>query len=316
MRHPRFTWFRRRSCVPVLSVAILAVVVVGGVSYAAIPDSTSGVFTGCYITTGATQGQLRVIDAQAGKTCLATETQITWNQRGVNWKGSWNSATQYRRNDAVTKAGSSYIAVLDNINVAPPNAADWGILAAKGATGTTGPAGPTGPTGATGPTGGDGPQGPAGTSGVAQIEHGGSNPTLAAQNPGGFGWVVAPVTTTITSTTEAAVTSSATFRASDLHTATAYFALCYAPSGTVNLSALTDSSFVLTSGWTPVTLSGALIGTGTWDVGLCSESDSANGLWYTGSTTVVIGDYVAPGFGIAKAQPAVRQAPQPRPATP
>jgi hypothetical protein len=73
---------------------------------------------------------------------------------------------------------------------------------------------------------------------------------------------------------------------------------------------------VLTSGWTPVTLSAALIGTGTWDVGLCSQGDSANGYWHTGSTTIVIGDYVAPAFGVAKVQPPVRHAPLPVPPTP
>jgi hypothetical protein len=48
------------------------------IAYAAVP-SASGVITGCYNTTS---GALRVIDAEAGAGCKATETLISWNQKG------------------------------------------------------------------------------------------------------------------------------------------------------------------------------------------------------------------------------------------
>jgi hypothetical protein len=32
---------------------------------------------------------------------LLTEQTITWNQRGINWRGTWASGTAYAVNDAV-----------------------------------------------------------------------------------------------------------------------------------------------------------------------------------------------------------------------
>jgi hypothetical protein len=78
---------------------------------AGIPDSTSHVITGCY----AADGALRVIDAQAGRTCTRRETQLTWNQTG-------------------------------------PRGVP-GLPGATGAPGPRGPAGPTGSAGPAGPAG-------------------------------------------------------------------------------------------------------------------------------------------------------------------
>lgn len=63
------------------AVLIVFAALVGGlaVAYAAIPDSGTGVITGCYKNNG---GDLRVIDAQAGATCPGGYTQLTWNQTG------------------------------------------------------------------------------------------------------------------------------------------------------------------------------------------------------------------------------------------
>lgn len=94
----------------------------------------------------------------------------------TNWRGTWDSATAYSAAtfDAVTFNGSSYVAIANSTNQAPPNATFWQLLAAKGDTGATGPAGatgaqgpqgPQGSTGATGATGSAGPQGPAGPTG-------------------------------------------------------------------------------------------------------------------------------------------------------
>ena len=51
----------------------------GGTAYAAIPNSSTGVITGCYPTL---LGNLRVIDAQAGQRCNLLEKQLIWNQAG------------------------------------------------------------------------------------------------------------------------------------------------------------------------------------------------------------------------------------------
>jgi hypothetical protein len=50
----------------------------GSVALAAIPGAT-GVITGCC---DKKSGELRVIDAEAGKTCKRDEQQISWNQTG------------------------------------------------------------------------------------------------------------------------------------------------------------------------------------------------------------------------------------------
>jgi hypothetical protein len=64
-----------------LVVAVAALALIGGiqVAQAAIPDSSTGVITGCYHNS---TGALRVIDAQAGQTCGSGQTQLTWNQEG------------------------------------------------------------------------------------------------------------------------------------------------------------------------------------------------------------------------------------------
>jgi hypothetical protein len=82
----------------------------------------------------------------------------------TNWRGTWDPATAYVAStfDAVTYEGSSYVAIADSTNQAPPNVTFWQLLAAKGDTGATGPQGPpgdTGPTGATGPAGAPGADG-------------------------------------------------------------------------------------------------------------------------------------------------------------
>jgi hypothetical protein len=128
-----------------------------------------------------------------------------------------------------------------------------------------------------------------------------------------WGWVVAPVTTTITQSTEAAVTSSATWGSTDGSFDFTNFAVCAAQSGTAALFPLTDTLYADTSDFTSVSLSAALVENGTWDVGLCSHNDTPLGAWYAGSTTVVTGDYVPSGFAhAAKVQPPVHSGPPPR----
>jgi hypothetical protein len=61
------------------AAALVAMLVIGaGVAYASIPDQT-GTIHGCYKTG---DGKLRVIDTDAGETCLQSEVSLDWNQKG------------------------------------------------------------------------------------------------------------------------------------------------------------------------------------------------------------------------------------------
>jgi len=106
----------------------------------------------------------------------ATATAVVANcgERGLSARGAWNTTDNYLVDDVVTAGGSSWRAILDNVNKNPSNhPAQWEVLAAKGKTGPAGATGPAGPQGSQGPQGpqGDagptGPQGPQGPKGVA-----------------------------------------------------------------------------------------------------------------------------------------------------
>jgi hypothetical protein len=61
------------------AVAVGLTVLIGAAAYAAIPGS-SGTIAGCYAKSN---GVLRVIDAEAGQTCVANkEAALSWNQQG------------------------------------------------------------------------------------------------------------------------------------------------------------------------------------------------------------------------------------------
>lgn len=64
----------RKAGAVVGTVALLASGI--GVAYAAIPDSTTGEITGCRVTGDA--GNVRIIDKEAGKSCHAYETEVSW----------------------------------------------------------------------------------------------------------------------------------------------------------------------------------------------------------------------------------------------
>lgn len=117
----------------VLSVATLALAAGAGVAYATIPTSGSGVISGCYEKR---LGILRVIDAEAGKTCTQYETPISWNQGGPKGPPGDKGPT-----------------------------GDKGPHGDPGVAGDPGPAGDKGPTGDQGPIGDKGPQGDPGDKG-------------------------------------------------------------------------------------------------------------------------------------------------------
>jgi uncharacterized protein YjbI with pentapeptide repeats len=56
---------------------VLGLVVGGGLVWATVPDSATGVVTACYATSGTSQGVLKVIDAQAGQTCPAGTKRVS-----------------------------------------------------------------------------------------------------------------------------------------------------------------------------------------------------------------------------------------------
>ena len=107
-----------------------------------------------------------------------TALQSAMATAGFNYRNTWSSSTTYAKNDVVTNAGSSYVALRATTNNNPTidvsnNGGNWGLIAqagATGATGATGPVGPTGPKGDTGSTGAAGVAGPVGPKGDTGIQ--------------------------------------------------------------------------------------------------------------------------------------------------
>lgn len=92
--------------------------------------------------------------------------------RGLNWRGAWDAAATYQRDDAVQQDGSAYVCIAGDpvTGAAPADApALWTLLASRGAAGPQGAqgiAGPAGPEGPQGPQGNPGPAGPQGIQGI------------------------------------------------------------------------------------------------------------------------------------------------------
>ena len=129
-------------------------VVAGGLAFAVVPNSSTGEIAACY---GRSNGQLRVIDAQAGQKCKNGEVALSWNQ-----KGAPGAAGPRGPQGVAGRAGPS---------------------GAKGDTGNAGPEGPAGPAGPVGPVGPQGVKGDTGATG-AQGEKGDTGAT-GPQGPAG-----------------------------------------------------------------------------------------------------------------------------------
>jgi hypothetical protein len=113
---------------------------------------------------------VRIIDAQAGDVCTASERTVTWS-KGYRYRGEWSSSTAYAALDVVTSQGSSYLAKTSSTGKRPAtNLANWGLLAARGAKGETGLRGAEGLRG---------PEGPQGVPGI-------STATFAGTGPGSY----------------------------------------------------------------------------------------------------------------------------------
>ncbi|MGQ0432125.1 MAG: pentapeptide repeat-containing protein [Microthrixaceae bacterium] len=67
----------------------------GGIVWATIPHSSTGVATACYATSGTSKGVLRVIDTQAGEACPSGQKQVSlqtplctgYPRGGIDWRG-------------------------------------------------------------------------------------------------------------------------------------------------------------------------------------------------------------------------------------
>jgi type VI secretion system secreted protein Hcp len=70
-----------RSRAAKIALPTVAALGAGGALAAAAIPGVDGTITGCYTTGGGQQGSLRVIDD--GQACAKNETQIKWNQKGV-----------------------------------------------------------------------------------------------------------------------------------------------------------------------------------------------------------------------------------------
>ena len=70
-----------RSRTAKIALPTVAALGAGGAFAAAAIPGADGTITGCYMSAGGAQGNLRVIEE--GETCGKNETQIKWNQKGV-----------------------------------------------------------------------------------------------------------------------------------------------------------------------------------------------------------------------------------------
>ncbi len=146
-----------------------------GIATAAIPNSSTGVISACYKTSGPSAGVLRVVDTQARKSCATGEKRLEWPAFGIRHRGAWVRSASYRVNDVVSHNGSVYLAKVNSRGVTPTTARYWGVLSAASVAATRGLAGPAGPQGATGPQGASGAPGATGATGAP-----GTNGTVGA----------------------------------------------------------------------------------------------------------------------------------------
>lgn len=87
--------------------------------------------------------------------------------RTFNFRGAWDAAAAYARDEVVHYQGSAWIALAASTGAAPAaDSAEWDELALAGAAGPQGPEGPAGLAGALGDPGAQGAVGPQGPQGI------------------------------------------------------------------------------------------------------------------------------------------------------
>ena len=108
---------------------------------AAATSETNAATSETNAATSATAAATSETNAATSATAAATsETNAATSATAaavamIEWQGVWSSATTYALNDAVEKAGTSYICIQAHSNQSPPNVTYWDILAAKGTDG-------------------------------------------------------------------------------------------------------------------------------------------------------------------------------------
>jgi hypothetical protein len=117
----RSLW-RRRGLVLIAGGA--ALVAAGGAAYATIPDSGTAVIHSCFNNS---TGALRVIDPSKSQSCAAGESALSWNGRGLNFRGSFKNTTTYAIGDVITLNGGTYVAKSASTGTPPPATA-WAVL--------------------------------------------------------------------------------------------------------------------------------------------------------------------------------------------
>jgi len=101
-----------------------------------LPAPDGNVINGCYQKVN---GQLRISGGPG--MCRPDEFAISWNQAGsvqsassgpsgIVWRGAWSNTTAYAINDGVSYQGSSYISLVNNINLdlEAANPGTWRLL--------------------------------------------------------------------------------------------------------------------------------------------------------------------------------------------
>jgi hypothetical protein len=159
-----------------------------GVAYAAIPGG-NGVINGCYAKQS---GDLRVIDAEAAKTCLSSELPISWSQKGPagpqGLKGDRGDPGAQGADGPPGARGEKGDPGQQGPQGVPGQKGDVGAQGERGERGLQGERGERGPQGA------EGPQGPAGVTNthtvVSEIQEAPADPpsgvyyAIAACPPG------------------------------------------------------------------------------------------------------------------------------------
>jgi len=136
----RRVWSRGQVLVMIVLAAVAAAGV-GAAALAAIPNSSNGLFNGCY---SKTTGALRLIDASKGQKCKTGEAAVSWVQ-GMTWRGTWHATASYKSLDVVSYQGASYVANGPNSKKPPTSSGiTWSPLAEAGAQGPAGQQGPQG----------------------------------------------------------------------------------------------------------------------------------------------------------------------------
>jgi len=86
--------------------------------------------------------------------------------QGLTWRGAWSTTASYAYLDAVSHAGSSWVANLSSSGEEPGLVSSWQLLAGKGEAGSQGPTGLKGDSGAQGAQGIQGDKGDKGDTGA------------------------------------------------------------------------------------------------------------------------------------------------------